>query len=126
LAQSYALFAFSNACAYWIYGGSIHHHHEGAMKLIQWEAIHLFKSLGVRKFDFYGARISPAAGSKQESINLMKKRLGATLSEGYMWKYSLRPLRASVYSIGIRLLRGGDIVDQEALRLKDYHVNISA
>ena len=122
LPQSYALFAFSTPSAYWMYGGNIHHQHQGAMKLLQWEAIRLFRNLGILKFDFYGARINPQKGSKQESINLMKKHLGATLSEGYMWKYSLRPWRASVYSVSVRLLRGGDIVDQEGTRLKDYQV----
>jgi hypothetical protein len=120
VAQSYALFAFSTPCAYWIYGGNIHGLHQGAMKLLQWEAIRLFRSLGVRKFDFFGARINPPKGSKQEGINLMKKHLGATLSEGYMWKYPLRPWRAQVYSMAVRMLRGGDIVDQERHNLKPY------
>lgn len=124
VAQSYSLFAFSTPCAYWIYGANINHQHQGAMKLLQWEAIRLFHNLGVRKFDFFGARVNPQKGSKQEGINLMKKHLGATLSEGYMWKYSLRPLRAWMYSTGVRLLRGGDIVDQEGHKLKDYNVNI--
>jgi hypothetical protein len=119
VAQSYALFAFSTPCAYWIYGGNIHHQHQGAMKLLQWEAIRLFRNLGVRRFDFFGARINPQKGSKQESINLMKKHLGATLSEGYLWKYSLRPCQAWVYSIAVRVLRGGDIVDQEGHKSKD-------
>ena len=122
LAHSYSLFAFSTPCAYWIYGGNIDHQHQGAMKLLQWEAIRLFRNLGVRKFDFFGARINPQKGSKQEGINLMKKHLGATLSEGYLWKYSLRPWRACVYSTGVRVLRGGDIVDQESHKLKDYIV----
>lgn len=123
LAHSYSLFAFSAPCAYWIYGGNICQQHQGAMKLLQWQAIRLFRNLGVRKFDFFGARINPQKGSKQERINLMKKHLGATLSEGYLWKYSLRPWRARVYSTGVRVLRGGDIVDQEAYKLKDYVVN---
>jgi hypothetical protein len=123
VAHSYSLFAFSGPCAYWIYGGNIHDQHQGAMKLLQWEAIRLFRQLGVRKYDFYGARINPEKGSKQEGINLMKKRLGGTLAEGYLWKYSLRPWRASLYSLGVRLLRGGDIVDQEAHKLKDYIVS---
>jgi hypothetical protein len=120
VAQSYSLFAFSEPCAYWIYGGNIHHQHQGAMKLLQWEAIRLFRDLGVRKFDCFGARINPQKGSKQDGINLMKKHLGATLSEGYVWKYSLRPWRAWMYSAGVRVLRGGDIVDQEGHKLKDY------
>jgi hypothetical protein len=116
--QSYSLFAFSMPCAYWIYGGNIRQQHPGAMKLLQWEAIRFFRSIGIRKLDFYGARINPPKGSKQEGINLMKKHLGATLSEGYIWKYSLRPWRAWVYSVGVRALRGGDIVDQEEHKLK--------
>ena len=119
VAQSYCLFGFSQPCAYAIYAGNLHSQHQGANKLLYWEAIRLFRNLGVRNFDFFGARINPQKGSKQESINLMKKRFGATLSEGYMWKYSLRPWRARVYSIGVRLLNGGDIVDQEAHKLKD-------
>ncbi len=122
VAQSYCLFAFSSPCAYAIYGGNVQHQQQGANKLLEWEAIRLFRSLGVGKFDFYGARINPPKGSKQEAINLHKKRLGATLSEGYMWKYSLRPWRASLYSVSVRLLRGGDIVDQEGPRLKGYCV----
>jgi hypothetical protein len=118
--QSYSLFAFSTPCAYWIYGGNVQHQHQGAMKLLQWEAIRQFRSLGIHKFDFFGARINPEKGSKQEGINLMKKNLGATLSQGYMWKYSLRPWRASVYSLSVRLLRGGDIVDQEAHKLHEF------
>lgn len=126
VAQSYCLFGFSHPCAYAIYAGNVHHQHQGANKLLYWEAICLFRSLGVQKFDFLGARINPQNGSKQEAINLMKKRFGATLSEGYMWKYSLRSWRAWVYSIGVRLLRGGDIVDQEGHRLKDYRVKVGS
>lgn len=126
IAQSYSLFAFSTPCTYWIYGGNIPHHHQGAMKLLQWEAILLFRKLGVRKFDFFGARINPPKGSKQEGINLMKKHLGATLAQGYVWKYALRPLRSWVYSTGVRVLRGGDIVDQEAHKLKDFSIEVAS
>jgi hypothetical protein len=124
VAESYCLFAFSNPCAYAIYAGNIEHQHQGANKLLYWEAIRLFRGLGVRKFDFYGARINPLKGSKQEGINLLKTLMGATLSEGYMWKYSLRPWRALLYSVSVRLLRGGDIVDQEGPRLKGYRVKV--
>jgi len=124
--QSYALFSFSTPSAYWMYGGNILGQHQGAMKLLQWETVLLFRKLGVHKLDFYGARINPPKGSKQEGINLMKKHLGATLAQGYMWKYSLRPWRAWVYSTSVRLLRGGDIVDQEAQRLKDFSIEVAS
>jgi len=124
VAHSYSLFAYSTPCAYWIYGGNIQRQHQGAMKLLQWEATLLFRKLGVCKFDFYGARINPQKGSKQEGINLMKKHLGATLAQGYMWKYSLRPWRAWVYSTSVRVLRGGDIVDREAHKLENYSLAV--
>lgn len=116
-AQSYCLFAFSSPCVYAIYGGNIQNQHQGANKLLEWEAVRIFRALGVQKLDFYGARIHTQKGSKQEGINLHKIRMGATLSEGYMWKYSLRPWRAWLYSVSVRLLRGGDIVDQEGPRV---------
>ena len=119
-AQTYCLFGFSDACAYAIYAGNILEQHQGAMKLLQWEAIRHFRGLGVRKFDFVGARINPEQGSKQETINSMKRRFGAVLSEGFMWKYPLRPWRASAYTIGVRVMRGGDIVDQERHKLAGY------
>jgi hypothetical protein len=124
IAQSCCLFGFSQPCAYAIYAGNLPGQHQGANKLLYWEAIRTFRSRGIRQFDFVGARINPAKGSKQESINLMKKRFGATLSEGYMWKCSLRPWRAYVYSLAVRVLKGGDIVDREAHKLSDCGVNL--
>lgn len=111
--HSCAIFGFSNHCAYAIYAGNLTRQHQGANKLIYWEAVRLFKSLGAKRFDFVGARINPAKGSKEEAINLFKQRMGAKLIQGYIWKYPLRPLRSLAYSYGVRLLRGGDIVDKE-------------
>ncbi|HSA00597.1 MAG TPA: peptidoglycan bridge formation glycyltransferase FemA/FemB family protein [Candidatus Paceibacterota bacterium] len=116
--HSFCLFGYSKHCAYAIYAGNILQQHQGANKLLYWEAIRRFREQNVSMFDFVGARINPEKGSKQESINLMKKRFGATLIDGYMWKYPLRPLRSRVYTIGVRLLRGGDLVDQERHKLK--------
>jgi hypothetical protein len=123
--QTYCLFGFSEHCAYAIYAGNVVGQHQGAMKLLQWHAIRQFRSLGVKKFDFVGARIDPAKGSKQEALNMMKKRLGAELSEGYMWKYPLRPLRSLAYSLTVRYLRGGDIVDQERHKMDSYSPSIA-
>ncbi len=124
IVQSCTLFGFSRPCAYAIYGGNVPQQDQGSMKLLQWEAIRRFQALGVKRFDFFGARVNPAKGSKQEGINLMKKRLGATLAEGYLWKYPLRPWGARVYAVGARWLKGGDIVDQERYKLSDYRPRV--
>jgi len=115
--QSCALYGFSQHCAYAIYAGNIADQRQGANKLIYWEGIRLFRQLGVRRFDFVGARIAPEKGSKQEAINLFKQRFGATLIQGFMWKYPLRSVRSKAYTFSVRLLRGGDIVDHERHKL---------
>jgi len=116
--QSYVVFGFSDYCAYAIYAGNIRRQLQGANKLLYWEAIRFFRDLGVKRYDFVGARIDPEKGSKQESINLLKKHFGANLIKGYIWKYSLRPMKSMLYSLAVRLLRGGDIVDHERHKLK--------
>ena len=117
VAQSCTIYAFSNYCAFAVYGGNIPETHQGTMKLVQWEAIRLFQKLGVKLFDFVGARIDPEKGSKQEAINSFKRRFGARLKQGYMWKYSLHPLKYRLYSLAVRLRSGGDIVDAERHKL---------
>ena len=117
--QSCVIYAFSDYCAYAVYAGNVVPQHQGANKLVYWEAFRLFKKLGAKRFDFVGARINPEKGSKQEAINLFKQRLGAKLTQGYIWKYPLRPWRSLAYSYGVRLLRGGDIVDLERHKMKD-------
>ena len=117
--QSCVIYAFSEHCAYAVYAGNLVPQHQGANKLIYWEAFRLFKALGVQRFDFVGARIDPEKGSKQEAINLFKQRLGAKLTQGYIWKYALRPWRSLAYSYAVRMLRGGDIVDMERHKMKN-------
>ncbi len=43
VAQSYVVFAFSNYCAYAIYAGNVANQHQGANKLLYWEAIRSFQ-----------------------------------------------------------------------------------
>ena len=117
--QSCTIYAFSDYSAYAIYGGNIVETHQGAMKLLQWEAIRSFKKLGVQRFDFVGVRIDPKKGSKQEALNLFKKRFGGKLKQGYIWKYSIHPLKYRLYCLAARLRSGGDIVDVERLKLRN-------
>ena len=104
---------FSGHTAYYVYGGSIPEPESGAMNLLHWEAIRLFRGLGVKRYDFVGVRINPAPGSKQEGLKMFKERFGGQLMPGHMWKYSFHPLKFFVYGLAVRFRRGGDIVDQE-------------
>jgi hypothetical protein len=116
--QSYAVFAFSRYCAYAIYAGNLANQRKGANKLLYWEAIRRFRDEGVRLYDFYGARIDPEPGSKQEALNLFKKRFGARLKQGFIWKCGLNPWKYFLYNLAAKLRSGGDIVDREAHKLE--------
>lgn len=116
--ESCVIYGFSKYCAYAIYGGNRANMFKGANKLLHWEAVRLFKNYGIQRYDFVGARINPEKGSKEEAINSFKRRLGGELRQGFMWKYSLRPLKSLAYAMAVRFLRGGDIVDLERHKMK--------
>jgi hypothetical protein len=104
---------FSEYAAYYVYGGSVLEPAPGAMNLVHWEAIRMFRKIGVQRYDFCGVRINPEKGSKQEGLMTFKERFGPRLAQGYIWKYTLKTAKSAVYSAAVRILRGGDIVDAE-------------
>lgn len=108
---------YSEHTAYNCYAGSRPEPVLGSMHLLHWEAMRQFRALGVKRFDFQGVRINPDKGSKQEGILNYKQGFGGRLVQGFLWKYSLRPLKAMAYSFAVRLLKGGDFVDQEQHKL---------
>jgi hypothetical protein len=116
--QACALVPFSHASAYYVYGGSAPDAAPGAMHLLQWEMIRFFRSLGVARYDFVGARLDPTAGSKQAGLSLFKQRFGAQLVQGLVWKMGLSSTKFALYNIAYRLMKGRDIVDQELRRLR--------
>jgi len=115
--QCCAVIAFSQRTAYYMYGGSIPQVVPGAMHLLHWEAMRLYRRLGVRRYDFYGTRINPPPGSKAAGLAAFKQRFGAQLDQGYIWKCRISTLKSAIYSFGVRCLRGGDIVDAEHHKL---------
>ena len=87
------------------------------MHLLHWEAMLRFQAMGVKRFNLQGVRINPEEGSKQEGILTYKKGFGGEMVQGFMWKYSFRPWKSVAYSVVIRLLKGGDIVDNDCHKL---------
>lgn len=114
--QACVVVPFSEARAYYVYGGSIPSPASGATVFLHWETIRHFRALGVKSYDFVGVRINPKKGSKQEGLKEYKERFGGQLLQGYLWKYAFKPLKFSMYNLAARLRRGGDIVDQERER----------
>jgi hypothetical protein len=117
VAQGCAVMPFSRSSAYYMHGGSISGPLTGAMNLLQWEAIKTFRELGVRRYDFFGARMDPEKGSKAEGIAKFKERFGARYMKGYMWKFPFLRSKYFLYSVAARVRSGGDVVDQERHKL---------
>ncbi len=115
--QGCAVIPFSLYSAYYLYGGSISKPLTGSMNLLHWEAIRLFKKRRVKRYDFFGVRKNPEKGSKQYGLKMFKERFGGQLVQGYMWKSSFKPVNYAIYSLLVKLLRGGDIVDNECHKL---------
>lgn len=117
-----AIMPWSLDRAYYLYGGSVDRIPvTGAMNLMHWEAMKSFKNRGVRWYDFVGGRVEPEKGSKLEGIQRFKKRFGCEFREGYMWKYSLKPMKYRFFR-SLKTIKERkafeDIVDQE--RKKGY------
>jgi hypothetical protein len=108
---------FSRHTAYNWYCGSRPEPVLGSVHLLHWEAMRQFRALGVERFNFQGVRINPTEGSKQEGILNYKKGFGGEMVQGFMWKYSFRPIKSAAYSVAMRWFKGGDIVDQEHNKL---------
>ena len=115
--QGCAVIPFSTYSAYYAYGGTAEHPLTGAMNYLQWNSILYFRRMGVKHYDFCGARINPPKGSKQAGLTMYKERFGAKLRQGFIWKYNINTLKSVIYSLGVRLLKGVDIVDAEHSKL---------
>jgi hypothetical protein len=116
--QCAAVIPFSRHSAYYMHGGSVDAPLTGAANLLQWEAMRMFRDMGVRRYDFFGARIDPEEGSKAEGISKFKARFGGAFVRGFMWKCSFGSLKYGLYTIAARIRSGGDVVDQERHKLK--------
>jgi hypothetical protein len=116
VAQSAAVIPYSAHSAYYMHGGSIAKPVSGASNLLQWEAMRLFRNMGVGRYNFYGVRVAPAKGSKAEGIRMFKERFGGTFVPAFMWKVPLRRAKYMLYEFAAALRNGGDVVDQELRR----------
>lgn len=84
--QTGAIILFNKQMAYYLYGASVDHTHNGAGNLLQWEVIKDMKKEGVLKYSFVGCRINVDENSKYYGIQKFKERFGGVLFEGKIFK----------------------------------------
>lgn len=112
---------FTKFGAFYLYGASNEKIEiNGSVNYLHWNTIKLLKEKGVKRYDFVGARLSNVSGTKLEGIQQFKKRFGAELEEGFLWKIDLNKNKCDIYDALLSVktrLRGKeiplDIIDQE-------------
>jgi len=111
-----AIIPWDKNTAYYLYGGSSAKHHLGSMNLLHWEAMKYFKSIGVKEYNLVGARLKTESNSKIHGIQEFKRRFGAELRGGFLWKFNINPMKKALFDNLIFLKtrkRSADIIDYE-------------
>jgi len=123
--QTGGISLYNKYSAYALESGMVGRNRDGAGNLLDWDSILYFKSIGVKYYDFVGARINPTPGSKQENIQLYKRHFGSKMKQGFLWKMVFNKQKYNIFIIYrkiMNLLKGrnnkGDIIDQERNRKK--------
>lgn len=113
----------SKYSSYGLGAGRIDKPAKGAGNLTTWVEIQELKDLGIKYYDFVGARIDPVKGSKQFNIQLFKESFGAELKRGNLWKHNYSGTKFFAYDSLLRVKLAfsganykGDIIDQERPR----------
>jgi hypothetical protein len=107
--------------AFYLYGASAEKIEiNGSINYLHWKTIKYLKKKGVKRYDFVGARLSDVSGTKLDGIQQFKKRFGAELEEGFLWKMDLNNNKCNIYDALLNVktkLKGReiplDIIDQE-------------
>lgn len=111
--QGAVIILYDNYKGYYFWGGTSTDLSLGSNNLLHWEVIKKLKSLNVEFYDFVGARIN-TEDTRLLGIQRFKNRFGATLKEGYLWKYPLKIWKYKLFTYLYNLkMKKGDIIDQE-------------
>jgi hypothetical protein len=112
---------FTKFGAFYLYGASAEKIEiNGAINYLHWNTVMKLKGAEVKRYDFVGARLSDVSGTKLEGIQQFKKRFGAELERGFLWKIDVNKLYCCLFdglvAFKLKLLKIQiplDIIDQE-------------
>lgn len=121
VADAAVFLIYTNYAGYYMYAGSAAKTQlKGSTKKILWDCIGRMKQQGTRQFILGGARHKNVAGTKFEGIQNFKRRFGAQVTDGYIWKIDLNTWMCTAYDLlfWLKCRLGGsavpkDIVDSQ-------------
>ena len=106
---------FDKESAYAEYSGSILKPRRGSLKLLHLKAMeYLAINYHIKDYDFIGAISDIKEDCKEAGIQRFKKEFGASLKEGYQFKYIINPFKYFIFDFSLKLsfkLRGIDYID---------------
>lgn len=125
IAQGALFIPYTKFGAFYLYGASKEKMETtGAVNYLHWDTMKFLKRIGVKRYDFVGARLSDVSKTKLEGIQKFKRRFGAELEKGYLWKMDLSKRECNFYDLllNVKMKIGGkkaflDIIDQENRKL---------
>lgn len=97
--QGCAILVYDNDNVYYLYGGSCPKTSIGAMNLLHWRAMIYYKNMGLKHYDFVGARLSDNISVKLHGIQRFKGRFGGELHKGFLWKYIFKRHKYILYKL---------------------------
>jgi hypothetical protein len=84
--------------AYYMWGASSENAHNGSFRLLHWELIKYYHSIGVKSYSLGGYRFSGNKTNKQENLENFKLGFGSKVKDGYHFQWVLKPMYYFFYT----------------------------
>lgn len=84
--------------AYYMWGASGISSHNGSFRLLHWELIQYYHSIGIKNYSLGGYRFTGQKTKKQENLENFKIGFGSKILEGYHFHWVLKPIQYYFYS----------------------------
>lgn len=91
--------------AYYMWGASSQIAHNGSFRLLHWELIQFYHSIGLYSYSLGGYRSVGDKSEKQEKLESFKIGFGAKINEGFHFIWLLKPFQFYIYSNIAALLK---------------------
>ena len=89
--------------SYYMWGASGITSHNGSFRLLHWELIQYYHSIGIKNYSLGGYRLTGQKTQKQENLENFKIGFGSQIVEGYHFHWVLKPIQYYLF-IKISLL----------------------
>jgi len=91
--------------AYYMWGASGVGSHNGSFRLLHWEMIQYYHSIGIANYSLGGYRSIGQKTKKQENLENFKLGFGAVIKDGVHFSWVLKPFHAYLYQKIIKVVQ---------------------